>query len=167
MKRLSIVGFIIFCVGTVIAEIVSWSIPWLAFSFSFSVVGIGIMVHSLSWPRPAWLAIGLGVAIDLFAPAPFGLWTVSLILLAVTAEWIKTTWLKQASILSVFVGVSLSMVVATIPLWLWLAASFSTSAVSPVIQLVPWWHWPVGWLMMAVLVAMITRIIPSPYERFL
>lgn len=160
-------SFIVVCFLTVVAEIASWSVPPLAFSFSFSVVCIGSLVHSLSWPRPALLAILLGACIDVFAPAPFGTWMISLLLLVVTAQWIKTTWLKQMSVLSVFVGVSMSMIVATLPFWLWLTVSFFTPAVSPVIQLVAWWHWPLSWLTMAVLVAVITRLIPSPYERLL
>ncbi|EKD79102.1 MAG: hypothetical protein ACD_41C00168G0001, partial [uncultured bacterium] len=81
MKRLAVVGLSILCVGIVFADIVSWSLPAVAFSFSFSLVLVGVAAHSVPWPRSAWLAIALGAGLDLFSPAPFGTGMISLVLL--------------------------------------------------------------------------------------
>ena len=166
MNRLRAVLLIALCAVTVILEVISWSIPSLAFRIYPSWVCVAIITSLLSWPRSLYAAVGLGFILDLFAPAPFGIWMAMLALLVVVSQWVKTTWLKQASALAVFAAIGCGTIAATIPIWFWLALSYRSAVLSPVIQLVPWWHWPIGWLMMAVLVAVVTRIIPSPYERF-
>lgn len=151
--------------AVLVAEMISWSLPIVAFAFLPSLIYCGVVANSIGWPRSIGIAVGLGILIDFFAPAPFGVWTAALVLLVTVIEWVTTTWLKQASVLSVFVAVSFGLVAATVPFWGWLMLSWQTAAVSPVIQLVPWWHWPAGWLIMSIVVALLTRLVPSPYER--
>ncbi|MBI4407643.1 MAG: hypothetical protein HY565_04055 [Candidatus Kerfeldbacteria bacterium] len=165
MSRLRTALLIALGAATVIVEIVSWSIPSLAWRIYPSWVYVAIITSVLSWPRSLYVAVGLGFVLDLFAPAPFGIWMLMLALLVVVSQWVKTTWVKQASALAAFAAIGCGMMAATIPIWFWLILSYRSAVLSPVIQLVPWWSWPISWLGLSVLSALLIRIIPSPYER--
>lgn len=158
-------GVVIVSGSTVVAEVVSWSIPHLAFQLLPSWIVCAVLASLIPWPRSGWIALALGLGIDVFSPAPFGLWLVMLLLLVVVTEAVRTTWVKQASALSAFACLLCGMVAASIPLWLWAIAAERTTAIVPVILLVPWWHWPVIWLFASSMAAVLVRILPSPYER--
>ncbi len=149
-----------------VSEVVMWSIQPLAFWFFPSWIYIAVVMHLLPWPRSVYLAFVLGVLVDCYAPAPFGLWTISLIVLVVVDQWIHTTWLKQASALSVLIAIFGGLIAATIPFWIWQIMALRSSAISSVILQVSWWHWPAGWIIMSLLAAIFIRILPSRYERF-
>lgn len=167
MKRLQALGIPLLGGVTVLLEVISWSLPFSAFRIYPSWVGVAIMTSVLPWPRSLYAAVGLGFIIDLFAPAPFGVWMVMLSLLVIVSQWVQTTWLKQTSALAALASITCGTIVATIPIWFWLMLSYQTTVLSPVIQLVPWWQWPISWLGLSAVAALLIRIIPSPYERLL
>lgn len=150
----------------IVFEVVSWGLATTAFWILPSWIFIAIMMHLLPWPRSVYVAAVIGLLIDLYAPAPFGLWMLSSMLLVTVGQWMHTTWIKQASALSVLAAILAGVVAATIPLWVWQILAQRSPVVSEAILMVHWWQWPLGWLMMSLIAAIIIRIIPSRYERF-
>lgn len=165
MKRWQWVVLVCGAACIVVLEVVSWAFHPMAFWLYPSWIYLAIVMQLLPWPRSAYLALSIGLVIDLYAPAPFGLWMVSLLLLVVVGQWIHTTWVKQASALSVFIAILGGLVAATVPVWLWQVAASSSSVFADVILQVHWWQWPVGWFIMSLLAAVCVRILPSRYER--
>ena len=166
MKRWHWLMLILGIAITLVAETVSWAAHSTAFWILPSWVFVAVVMHLLPWPRSVYVAFSLGILVDLYAPAPFGFWTISLILLVIVGQWIHTTWLKQASALSVFAAILGGVVAATLPLWVWQIGASRTSILSEAILAVHWWQWPIGWLVMSLSAAIIVRILPSRYERF-
>lgn len=154
------------CAASVLViEVVSWSWSTVAFRLWPSWIFMAVCAQLVPWPRSGWVAVALGASIDLFSPAPFGCWMLMLWLIVVVGEWIKTTWVKQASVLSAFTSIFFSLICATSVVWLWQLLAWLFPFISPVILLVPWWQWPIVWLVSSLLAAGLIRIIPSPYER--
>ncbi|MFA6474612.1 MAG: hypothetical protein WCV88_00235 [Patescibacteria group bacterium] len=143
---------------TVLAELSSWAWPALAFCFFPSWVVIAVLTHVLPWSRIGYVAVVLGLVIDIYAPTPFGMWMIMLLSITIIIQLIHTTWVKQASALSVFVTTFCASVAVSILPWLW---QLTLSTVTNI----TWWHWPVAWLVTSSLTALIVWIIPSRYER--
>ncbi len=89
-------------------------LPAQHLSYTFSLMYIGALVIGLLWPFQhaiLWATI-TALVIDLFRIGPFGIFTLSVVLLVIIANLLKYTWLKQISGLSVFVISSISVIMA-------------------------------------------------------
>jgi cell shape-determining protein MreD len=166
MKRWHWVVLVITFGVVVIAEVASWAVQPFAFRFYPSWLYIAILMHLLPWPQSAYAAVALGVMIDLYSPAPFGIWMLSLFLLVTVGQWVHTTWLKQATGISILFASLFGMMAASVPIWIWQVIAAKTAIVSQTILVVHWWQWPLGWIPMSLLAAVAVRILPSRYERF-
>lgn len=149
----------------VLLEVATWALP-VAWRLYPSWVAVAVVTSMLAWPRSGWYALGLGFMIDVFAPAPFGLWMAMLFVLSVTCMVVKTSWVKQLSVLSVFVSVLCGVAAASVPIWIWDIVATQTTVISAVSVVVPWWQWPLIWISNSLIAALLVRLLPSPYERF-
>ncbi len=166
MKRWKWAFIAVLFAMVVVSEVSSWAIQPAAFRMYPSWICVAVMMHLLPWPKSAYAAVSLGLLIDLYSPAPFGTWMCSLLLLVLVGQWIHTTWLKQATGISVLFASLSGMIAATLPIWIWQILATQSSVFNQTILVVRWWQWPLAWILMSLCAAIGVRVLPSRYERF-
>ena len=133
MRREHLLFGLICLVAAALDSAVFWSFPAIAFTFSAASIFILLLSFVMTFEQTMVFAVIQGVVVDLYSPALFGSFALYGVLLVIVITFLKKTWFKQTSMLTVTLLSSVSIGAAYIPVILLhtLATSISILDVNP------------------------------------
>lgn len=158
MKRWRLIGLgclLIFSTAIEIAWL--WPLSGMFLTFHLFFIVIATLTFVSEWSKVIWYALAHGFILDLYSPQLFGLYLCTALVLTGSIALLQTTWLKQASLLSVATIAAISFVFADALVFIWQWGSPWQATLSQVIG---------GWLAMVMLTTLAARLVSSRYEKF-